>query len=117
LTVEQQTLLQNTYDAFVKRGANLNAADKEKYRELSKKCSLLELQYQQNLLKATNSYQMVVTDENQLSGLPADIRNAAAQLAKEKGKEGWLFNLSYPSYVPFMKYADDRGLRKQLYMA
>jgi len=117
LTVEQKTLLENTYDAFVKRGANLNAADKEKYRELSKKCSLLDLQFQQNLLKSTNSYQMVVTDESKLAGLPQDIKDAAAAMAKQKGETGWMFNLSYPSYVPFMKYADNRDLRKELYVA
>lgn len=117
LTAEQQMLLSNTYDAFVKRGATLDSAQKEQYRELSKELSLLELQFQQNTLKATNAYQKVVTDERQLAGLPDGIKEAAAQLAKDKGQEGWLFNLSYPSYVPFMKYADNRELRKELYTA
>lgn len=117
LTDEQRMLLQNTYDAFVKRGATLSAADKERYRELTKELSLLGLQFQQNLLKSTNSYRKVVTDEAQLEGLPESIRAAASQLAKEKGEEGWLFNLSYPSYVPFMKYAANRELRRELYTA
>lgn len=117
LTAEQQMLLSNTYDAFVKRGATLDSAQKEQYRELSKELSLLELQFQQNTLKATNAYQKVVTDERQLAGLPDGIKEAAAQLATDKGQEGWLFNLSYPSYVPFMKYADNRELRKELYTA
>ena len=116
LTPEQQTLLQNTYDAFVSRGANLNPEDKEKYRELSKKLSLLELQFGQNVLKATNQFQLIITDESQLSGLPASIKDAAAMKAKEKNVEGWLFDLSAPSYVPFMKYADNRELRKELYL-
>ncbi len=117
LTTEQKTLLQNTYDAFVNRGANLNPADKERYRELSKNLSLQELQFGQNVLKATNQYQLVIKDESQLSGLPESIKEAAAIKAKEKNTEGWLFNLSAPSYVPFMKYADNRELRKELYLA
>ena len=117
LTPEQQTLLENTYDAFVSRGASLSPEDKEKYRELTKRLSLLELQFGQNVLKATNQYQLVVTDESNLSGLPQSIRDAAAIKAKEKNVEGWLFDLSAPSYIPFMKYADNRELRKELYLA
>jgi peptidyl-dipeptidase Dcp len=117
LTREQQTLLKNTYDGFVSRGAGLNPQDKEKYRELSKKLSLLELQFGQNVLKATNQYRLVVTDESKLSGLPQSIKDAAALKAKEKNAAGWLFDLSAPSYIPFMKYADNRELRKELYLA
>lgn len=117
LTVEQRMLLDNVYDAFVKRGATLTAEKKEQYRELSKELNLLSLQFQQNVLKATNAYKKVVTDESLLVGLPASVKEAAAQLAKEKGEKGWLFNLSYPSYAPFMKYADNRDLRKELYIA
>ncbi len=117
LTPEQQTLLMNTYDGFVSRGAGLNSEGKEKYRELSKKLSLLELQFGQNALKATNQYQLVVTDESKLSGLPQSIKDAAALKAKEKNAGGWLFDLSAPSYIPFMKYADNRELRKELYLA
>jgi len=117
LTPEQQTLLKKTYDAFVSRGAGLNPEDKEKYRELSKKLSLLELQFGQNVLKATNQYQLVITDESKLSGLPQSIKDAAVLKAKEKNAKGWLFDLSAPSYIPFMKYADNRELRKELYLA
>ncbi len=117
LTPEQQTLLQKTYEAFVNRGAGLRPEDKEKYRELSKKLSLLELQFGQNVLKATNQYQLVIADESKLSGLPQSIKEAAALKAKEKNAEGWLFDLSAPSYIPFMKYADNRELRKELYLA
>jgi peptidyl-dipeptidase Dcp len=117
LTPEQKTLLQNTYDAFVNRGANLNTADKETYRELTKKRSLLELQFGQNVLKATNDYQLVITDKSQLAGLPESCKSAAAQKAQEKNTKGWIFDLSAPSYIAFMKYADDRELRKELYTA
>jgi len=117
LTEEQKTLLKNTYDAFVDQGANLNAADKDKYREYSKDLSMASLQFSQNVLKETNKYQLVITDISQLTGIPKDILDAAQAKAKSKNKEGWLFDLSYPSYIPFMKYADNRALRQQLYMA
>lgn len=117
LQTEELTLLENTYDAFVRSGAQLNAQDKEKYKEYTKELTLAELQFGQNVLKATNKYQMLVTDKSQLSGIPEDILEAAQAKAKSKSKEGWMFDLSYPSYVPFMKYADNRSLRKDLYLA
>ncbi|MDR3061806.1 MAG: M3 family metallopeptidase [Dysgonamonadaceae bacterium] len=117
LNVEQMRLLQDTYDGFVNRGANLSPQDKEKYRELSSKLSQLTLMFGQNVLKATNAYEMLLTDEKQLDGLPQDQKDAAAQRAKSKGKTGWLIDLSAPSYVAFMKYAKDRDLRKTLYLA
>lgn len=117
LTKEQQRLLQKNYDAFVNNGANLSEADKEIYRELSKKISLLELQFGQNVLNATNQYKLVVSDESRLEGLPQVLKDVAAKKAEENGERGWLFDLSYPSYVPFMKYVNDRELRKELYMA
>lgn len=117
LNVEQMRLLQDTYDGFVNRGANLNLRDKEKYRELSSKLSQLTLMFGQNVLKATNAYEMLLTDEKQLDGLPQDQKDAAAQRAESKGKTGWLIDLSAPSYVAFMKYAENRDLRKTLYLA
>ncbi len=117
LTVEQMRLLEDTYDGFENRGANLNAQDKDKYRELSSKLSQLTLMFGQNVLKATNAYEMLLTDEKQLNGLPQDVKDAAAQRAKAKGKTGWLIDLSTPSYIPFMKYATNRDLRKELYLA
>ncbi len=116
LNAEQMRLLQETYDGFVNRGANLNPADKEKYRELSSKLSALTLNFGQNVLKATNAYSLELT-ENQLEGLPEGVREAMAQKARTKGKEGWIVDLSAPSYVSFMKYSSDRELRKQLYKA
>ncbi|MDR2963053.1 MAG: M3 family metallopeptidase [Bacteroidales bacterium] len=117
LTPEEQTLLRKTYEAFVSRGAGLSAADKEKYRELSKNLSLAELQFGQNVLKATNHYHLTISDEAQLAGLPQNIKEAAALKAKEKNTEGWVFDLSAPSYIPFMKYAENRDLRRTLYLA
>ncbi|MDR1368673.1 MAG: M3 family metallopeptidase [Dysgonamonadaceae bacterium] len=117
LNVEQMRLLQDTYDGFVNRGANLNVQDKDKYRELSSKLSRLTLMFGQNVLKATNAYELLLTDEKQLNGLPQGEKDAAAQRAKAKDKAGWLIDLSAPSYVAFMKYATDRNLRKELYLA
>ena len=119
LTVEQQTLLQKTYDGFVRRGANLSDADKEIYRRLSTELNTLTLQFGQNVLKETNQYQLVIAekDKDKLKGLPADFLEMAAAQAKEKGKEGWLFNLTAPSYIPFMKYAENRDLRRELWTA
>lgn len=117
LNPEEMVLLENTYQGFVRRGANLQGAAKEKYRELSTELSKLTLQYSQNNLKEANNYQLVLTDKEQLAGLPESVIEAAAQTAKEKGKEGWIFNLSAPSYIPFMQYSENRDLRKQLYMA
>lgn len=117
LTPEQQMLLKKTYNGFVRSGANLNETDKETYRQLSTELSALTLQFGQNVLKETNQFQLNITDKNLLKGLPEGFLEASALLAKEKGKDGWLFNLTAPSYIPFMKYAENRDLRKELYMA
>ena len=117
LTVEQQMLLQDTYDFFVNHGANLQGADKEEYKEISQKLSLLDLQFSQNVLAATNKYKLVITDESQLAGLPNSVLEEAKDRAKQKETEGWCFDLTRPSYAPFMKYADNRELRKEMYMA
>ena len=117
LTNEQRQLLQKQYDMFVNNGANLSAENKEIYRKLCKKISLLELQFAQNVLNATNQYKLVVSEESRLDGLPQTLKDVAAEKAKAKGESGWLFDLTYPSYVPFMKYIKDRDLRKELYMA
>jgi peptidyl-dipeptidase Dcp len=117
LPVEKQTLLDKTYQSFVRNGADLNAEDKEKYRQLSTELSALTLQFGQNVLRETNQYQLVITDKEKLKGLPDDFLEASALLAKEKEQEGWLFNLTAPSYIPFMKYAENRDLRKELYLA
>lgn len=117
LTAEQRKLTEDTYKGFVRSGANLQGADKEKYRELSRQLSLLTLQFSENNLKETNDYQLVLTDEAQLKGLPQSAIDAAAETAREKQQEGWVFTLHAPSYVPFLTYAADRDLRKEIYMA
>ncbi len=117
LTPEQAMLLEKTYKNFTRSGANLSAADKEKYRELSKTLSKLNLDFKQNVLAETNAYTLSITDSAKLQGLPAAAVEQAAKTAREKGLEGWVFTLQQPSYLPFMKYAQDRDLRKQLYRA
>jgi peptidyl-dipeptidase Dcp len=117
LTPEQQMLLKNTYEEFANNGANLSEADKAIYRELSKDMSLLTLQYGQNVLKETNNYSLLITNKALLSGLPEDLMGVLASNAKNTGKQGWLLNLKATCYVPFMKYADNRDLRRELYMA
>lgn len=117
LSVEDSRLLDETYRAFQESGATLSAEDKEKYRALTTELSLLSLQFDQNALKDQNRFEMLLTDEKDIAGLPESIREAAAHLAKEKGKEGWLFTLDAPSYVPFMRYADSRALREKMYRA
>ena len=114
LTTEQKTLLDKKYKGFARNGANLNDSDKEKLRELDKKLSKLSLQFGENLLAETNAYELHVTNESQLKGLPDGAKEAAKQLAKEKEKEGWIINLDYPSYIPFMTYIEDRKLREKL---
>ena len=117
LNTEQMTLLENSYIGFVRRGANLSDADKEKFRKISTELSKLTLTFGENVLKETNAYEMHITDKNQLAGLPESALEAAAGKAKAKGKDGWIFDISMPSYLPFMKYADNRDLRKELYLA
>lgn len=117
LTPEEQRLLDDCYDGFVRSGALLSDADKERLRQLTEEASMLSLQFSQNLLKENKAFTLHITDEQQLDGLPDTAREAAAQTAKEMGKEGWVFTLDYPSYSPFMTYSTQRELRQQMYMA
>ncbi len=117
LDKEQYKLLEDTYKDFVRSGALLSPADKERYGQYEEELSLLGLQYGKNVLAATNAYTLNITDRARLAGLPGFVTEAAAELAKEKGQEGWTFDLSYPSYSAFMKYSTDRELKRQLYMA
>jgi peptidyl-dipeptidase Dcp len=117
LSVEESMLLKETYDGFANNGANLSEADKAIYKDLSKELSLLTLQYGQNVLKETNNYSLLITDKNLLAGLPVDEMEMLAENARKAGKEGWLLNLKTTTLVPFMKYADNRDLRRELYMA
>ena len=117
LTPEESMLLDKTYKNFVRNGANLSGEDKEKYRAISEQLSQLSLMFQQNLLKATNEFTMLLTDEADLAGLPESVREAAAHEAQAAGKEGYLFTLHMPSYRPFITYSDDRGLREKMWRA
>ena len=117
LTTEQKRLLEITYKSFERNGANLDAAQKEKYRELTQNLNKLELKFQENTLKETDAFALHITDAKELDGLPEGIVESAALAAKEAGKEGWIFTLHRPSYVPFLCFSTQRELRKKLYMA
>ncbi len=114
LTTEQNTLLDKKYKSFSRNGANLNDTDKAKLREIDKKLSKLSLQFGENVLAETNAYELHISNEDEIKGLPQGAKEAAQLLAKEKDKEGWIFTLDYPSYVPFMTYVNNRELRENL---
>ena len=113
---EEQMLLQNTYDGFIRSGANLTPEQKERFRQISAEMSVLTLRFSQNNLKETNAYELAL-QADQLDGLPESALHAYAQTAQEKGKEGHIVTLQAPSFIPFMKYSQYRELRQQLYMA
>ncbi|WP_435416406.1 M3 family metallopeptidase [Polaribacter aestuariivivens] len=117
LTPEQEMLLEKQYKGFARNGANLNEEDKSELRKIDTQLSKLSLQFGENVLAETNAFEMHLTNEKDVSGLPESAKEAAKQLANEKGKEGWIFTLDYPSYIPFMTYADNRELRKKLAIA
>lgn len=117
LVPEQVRLVEKYYEQFENSGATLSAEDKETYRKLSMELSKTTLDFGQNNLKETNRFEMLLTDEADLAGLPGSILEAAVAKAKSKGKEGWMFDLSAPSYIGFMKYSTRRDLREKLYMA
>lgn len=118
LDAEDQKLLEETYKGFVRSGANLKDEDKEKLKKINAELSVLSTQYGQNLLAETNAFEMVVDKEEDLAGLPKELKAAAAAEAKAKGKDGkWLFTLQNPSVMPFLQYADNRELRKKIWDA
>ncbi|WP_438989245.1 M3 family metallopeptidase [Polaribacter sp.] len=117
LNAEQTMLLEKQYKGFARNGANLKGVDKNTLREIDSKLSKLSLQFGENVLAETNAFELHLTNENDVSGLPESAKEAAKQLASEKGKEGWIFTLDYPSYIPFMTYADNRELRKKIAIA
>ena len=117
LTAEEETLLRESYEAFVRSGALLDEVGKDRFRQLTEEASRLSLQFSQNLRKATKAFKLHLSDEADLSGLPETVREAAATAAREEGKEGWIITLDAPSYGPFMMYADRRDLRQQVFMA
>jgi len=117
LNTEENKLLEDTYLSFTRHGAKLKDDDRNIYRKLSSKLSTLSLTFSENNLKETNDFSFTITNEDSLKGLPQTALDAAIETAKEKGLKGWCFTLQAPSYVPFMKYADDRELRHKMYMA
>lgn len=117
LTTEQSTLLEKKYKMFTRNGANLSDPEKKELRELDKKLAALSLSFGENVLAETNRYELHITNEKDLEGLPKGAISAAKMLAKSKNKDGWIFNLHYPSYLPFMKYAKNRSLRKEMAIA
>ena len=117
LDKDQLKLLEDNYKSFVRGGANLSDEDKALYSKWSEELSLATLQFSKNVLAATNAYTLHVTDSAELAGLPEYVKTMAAETAKEKGLEGWAFTLQYPSFSPFMKYSENRELRRQLWTA
>ena len=117
LAQDQMKLLEDNYKSFVRGGANLSDEDKAVYSKWSEELSLITLQFSKNVLAATNAYTLHVTDSADLAGLPDFVRSMAAETAAEKGLEGWAFTLQAPSYGPFLKYSENRELRKDIWTA
>lgn len=117
LTTEQQTLLDKKYKSFVRNGALLNEEQKKKLREIDTQLAKLKLTFGENVLAETNNYQLHIINEADLQGLPEGAKEAAADLAKSKNLEGWIFTLDFPSYLPFVTYVDNRELRKEISIA
>ena len=117
LSAEQMTLLDLSYKSFSRNGANLDDTKKETLREIDKELSSLTLRYSENVLAATNDFELHLKNLEDLKGLPKGEIEAASVLAKKKGKEGWIITLAYPSYIPFMKYAENRDLRQAIQIA
>lgn len=117
LDEEQLTLLNKSYKDFVRNGALLNETDKATLREIDAELSVLKLKFGEHVLAETNNYQLHITQEHELAGLPEGAIEAAKDLATSLEKDGWIFTLDYPSYIPFVTYADNRDIRKELVIA
>tara|TARA_R110001632_G_scaffold18408_3_gene57027 strand:- start:1145 stop:3163 length:2019 start_codon:yes stop_codon:yes gene_type:complete len=117
LNPEQGMLLEKQYKGFSRNGANLNDSEKDQLRKIDAQLSKLSLEFGEHVLADGNAFEMHLTNENDLAGLPDSVKDAAHLIAKQKEKKGWVFTLDYPSYVPFMTYADSRDLRKKLSIA
>lgn len=114
---EQKILLERKYRNFILGGAGLKGADRERFREVSEELATLSLKFDENVLEETNSYELHLTDKEDLIGLPESLTEMAASEAEKRGKKGWVFTLHYPSYVPFMQYAGKRILREKMLKA
>ncbi|TDQ77828.1 M3 family metallopeptidase [Sphingobacterium yanglingense] len=117
LSTEQRTLLEKSYKDFARNGALLQGEAKEELRKIDAELAVLKLKFGENVLAETNAYQLLIEDEADLAGLPDGLIEAAAALAESQDKKGWLFTLDYPSYIPFVTYADNRALRRELALA
>ena len=117
LGTEDKKLIEDTYKSFVNNGAKLSHEKKKQYAQLTEELSLLNLKFSKNVLESTNSFSKNITDKNQLKGIPDDLLQIAKNRAQEKEMKGYLFDLSTPSYLAIMKYAEDRELRKEFYIA
>ena len=117
LTSEQAMLLEKQYKSFARNGANLKEDAKIKLRKIDATLSKLSLKFGENVLAETNAFEMHITTESDLAGLPDSEKEAAREVAKSTNKEGWIFTLDYPSYIPFLTYVDNRELRKKMAIA
>lgn len=117
LNEEQHSLLRQTYRNFIRGGAGLKEEDRERFREIDGQLSTLSLRFEENVLKETNDFFLHITDEGDLEGLPEGIVEAAAEEAENSGREGWVFTLHFPSYIPFMQYSAKRKLREKMFRA
>ncbi len=117
LTTEQKMLTRKKYRSFMLGGAGLDEKEKDRFRALSEELAGLALKFEENVLEETNAFELHLTSEAELEGLPQGIREAAAAEAIRRGKEGWVFTLNAPSYVPFMQYSLKRDLREKMYRA
>lgn len=117
LDTAQKRLLEQTYTSFIRNGANLVGDDRDEYRKLTERLSLLAIRFQENNIKDTDAFTLHVTNEDEIDGLPEDVKEAAANNAKENSKDGWLFTLHRPSYIPFITFCRNRELRRQMFMA
>ncbi|MGM5630772.1 M3 family metallopeptidase [Apibacter raozihei] len=117
LSQEEHRLLDKTYKDFIKNGALLSDEDKQKLRDISNQLSVLSIQFGQNVLKETNDYLLHITEEADLRGIPESIKKMAQLEAKNRNLSGWVFTLQFPSYVPFLKYSENRNLREKIYLA
>ncbi|MFK8266804.1 M3 family metallopeptidase [Capnocytophaga cynodegmi] len=117
LSPEETTLLDKTYKGFTRNGANLSESQKQRLREIDKQLSTLSLRFGENVLAETQAFELHITDEKDLKGLPEFAIEAAAQTASDRNKKGWIFTLDFPSYSAFVKYAENRDLRKKMFVA
>src|SRR4051812_38295837 len=117
LTAAQKRVIENELRDFRLGGAELSAPEKARFKSISEKLASLSSTFNDNVLDATNAFELIVGDESRLAGLPADALDVAANAAREAGKKGWKFTLHMPSYLPVLQYADDRNLREQMYRA